>query len=55
LQILLACFFFVFIFPRNSGSIQEDDRLEDGVNFNSVFLAIAVTESYEKVGLAIAD
>jgi len=51
----LAGFFFVFIFPRNPGYIQEYDRLEDGVNFNSVFLAIAFMESYEKVGLAIAE
>jgi hypothetical protein len=55
LQILLACFFFVLIFSRNPGSIQEYDRLEDGVNFNSVFFAIALTEIYDQVGFAIAE
>ena len=43
---MLVCFFVFLIFSRNPGSIQEYDRLEDQVNFNSVSLAIA--EIYDK-------
>jgi len=45
--------FFVFIFSRNPGSIQEDDRLEDEVNFNS--LSFALTVIYDKVELEISE
>jgi hypothetical protein len=47
--------FFVFIFSRNPGSIQEYDRLEDGVDFNSVSLMIAFTEIDDKVGFKVPE
>jgi hypothetical protein len=47
--------FFVFIFSRNPRFIQEDDRLEDEVNFNSVSLVIAFTGIDDKVGFKVPE